>query len=836
MKEIQGKLICVALVQDFGSLRYFTGYCFRFRRIRAVSISFYEAELGPWLQYLSLRKENYLFHDANLQEQTSSIFEDYPNHAKCEVRIGGADPAMPDAFQHQETDHNYLHRRWEAAGWHYFYEHDEHGHTLVLSDDSLAAHAIEGVSDVLFHRHSGSQEEDAIGEWSPVRSIIPSSIALTGFDFKHPVPVEARDLTLNQQGEVLRIESHEYVGAYGFKNRADGNDLARLRMQEMDAAGKYIEAVGNNRRIVPGRWFSLTDRTGNFPFDDALDEDKNSFLILSVHHMATNNYLQQAEQAPHYANTLTCTRKAVPWRPGRGFNSVETRILAPQTATVVGPQGHGSIHTDQYGRIRVQFHWDRAGTWDGSSSAWMRYSTAWAGAQLGAAAVPRVGSEVLVQWLDGVPDRPLVTGAVHNESYMPPWELPSQQALSGLRSRETTPDGGNLAAGRSNHLILDDTNQRIQAQLKSDHEHSQLSLGHITRIEDNGGRKDARGEGWELASQAWGVARAGKGMLITTEARPRAASHIKDMGETVARLKQARERHQSLAASARESGAQEKHGQQADVADVIGAQNDAIAGAKGGQLGELSQPHLVLASPAGIETTTARSTHIASDEHTAFTTGKSLSFSSGDSLFASIRQSIRLFAHKAGMRLVAGAGDIDLKALSDSINLLAKLNITQTANCITITAKEELVLNGGGSYAKFNARGIEHGTGGSYVNHASKRDLTGPKKIAVVMPELPILQVPSEFSHQLCVGALLHADPELSGAIYEVWSKAEDAVLLAKGTLDDIGRSVTVFTKQAEEIDIFFGDNEWSDIIDIDSFNYDDAPERATRQPTGAAA
>src|SRR5690606_2471476 len=144
--------------------------------------------------------------------------------------------------------------------------------------------------------------------------------------------------------------------------------------------------------------------------------------------------------------------------------------------------------------------WDRVGTRDERSSAWVRVATPWGGSELGVAALPRVGSEVLVQWLGGSPDRPVVTGTVFNEARQPPWSLPAQHALTGMRSRELAPDGGNAAGGRSNHLILDDTHNGIQAQLKSDHAHSQLSLGHIARIEDNSGRKDARGEGFELAT------------------------------------------------------------------------------------------------------------------------------------------------------------------------------------------------------------------------------------------------------------------------------------------------------------------------------------------------
>ena len=133
----------------------------------------------------------------------------------------------------------------------------------------------------------------------------------------------------------------------------------------------------------------------------------------------------------------------------------------------------------------MQFHWDREGNNDERSSAWIRVSSSWAGAELGVSTIPRVGSEVIVQWLNGCPDRPIITGAVVNERNMPPWSMPEQRALTGFRSRELAQETGNSPVGRSNHLILDDTNGQIQAQLKSDHLHSQLSLGFITRIENN---------------------------------------------------------------------------------------------------------------------------------------------------------------------------------------------------------------------------------------------------------------------------------------------------------------------------------------------------------------
>jgi type VI secretion system secreted protein VgrG len=247
---------------------------------------------------------------------------------------------------------------------------------------------------------------------------------------------------------------------------------------------------------------------------------------------------------------------------------------------------------------------------------------------------------------------------------MPPWKLPEQSALTGLRSREL---GG---GARGNHLVLDDTKAMIQAQLKSDHQHSQLSLGHITRIEDTSGRADARGEGWELATNAWGVARAGQGILITTEARPNAVSHTKDMSETTQRLAAAEQVQDQLVRMAQDSGAQDAS-QHADAVDDIKAQNQAIRGGGKGAFPELGEPHLILSSPVGLELTTAKSTHIASDRHTAITSGKSLSIASADGLFASVGKTFRLFVHKAGMKLIAAGGKVSIQAQSDDVEIIA---------------------------------------------------------------------------------------------------------------------------------------------------------------------
>jgi type VI secretion system secreted protein VgrG len=437
--------------------------------------------------------------------------------------------------------------------------------------------------------------------------------------------------------------------------------------------------------------------------------------------------------------------------------------------------------------VKVKFHWDRDGKSNGASSAWVRVASVWAGNDLGFIALPRVGQEVAVQWVAGNPDHPIIIGRVFNSDNLPPWKLGGQQALSGLRSRELTPGGGNSASGRSNHLILDDTNEQIQAQLKSDHLHSQLSLGYITRIEDNRGRTDARGEGWELRTDGHGVARAAKGLLITTEARQAARGPVKNMDETMRRLTLATEQHQLMAEIAQKNGAQEPADNQDDVASVLLAQTDAVGGttSKAGGFPELGKPHLVLASPVGIATTTAGDSHFTSDRNTAVTTGKSFSLSTGTNFFASVRQTFRLFVQKAGMKMVAAAGDIDVQALSDNIKLLAKLEISHTANRITISAKEEVVINGGGSYAKFTAGGIEHGTNGTFVAHAADHSFVNAKNMEMAVKMPPVTDVTHKGHAALHVGSHAEAAGRTStGLPFKLF---KDGALVEQGKVNDKG-------------------------------------------------
>ncbi len=440
LKDVEGKMVTVAMLREDGSLRYFNGYVFEFQLTGTDGgWAHYTMVLRPWLTYLQLRRDNYVFHGQSVLQQTQSIFDDYRLVADWRVELSGAQGPMTYASQFSESDYNYVHRRWEALGWHYRWEHRPDGHTLVLSDCSPQAMPVDGAScDVPWQSDAGSIEDDGIAKWAPVRRIMSASYSASSFDFKCPTPRAASVPTINQQGgDVLPQEVYEYVGSYGFKNAAEAQKYVELRMEEIESRAKHFEAQGNDRSLMPGRWFRLT---GHFDHDGLAGNEDSEFLVVSVHHRATNNYRQGVSAS--YGNVATCLRRKIPWRPGKGFNSVEPKIYGPQTAIVVGPKGE-EIYTDKYGRVKVQFHWDRVGEYDDRSSAWIRVASNWTGKGYGFIAIPRIGQEVVVSFLDGNPDRPLITGCVYNEDNLPAWGFPAAAHQTGIQSR-SSPGGAGM--------------------------------------------------------------------------------------------------------------------------------------------------------------------------------------------------------------------------------------------------------------------------------------------------------------------------------------------------------------------------------------------------------
>ncbi|KIQ30056.1 type VI secretion protein ImpA [Variovorax paradoxus] len=728
----------------------------------------YRLTLRPWLHLATLTTDCKIFQDKTVVEILDELLADYA--FPVDKRLFDTYPVRDFQTQFNETDFDFFSRMCEEWGLSYHFEHDEGKHRLVLSDAMGAYKPADSAAyrQVQYHAPGWKVDAEYISSFVPHAHLTSGQYSTRDHDYTRPradLSVVRKDPRQTGQSGAEVYQWHAADGGSHYAQpragRAQPNDphdegrlLALLRMQALRTHGDRAQASGNLRGMRPGCIFELQKHPRKKANAEYLILDTH-FVIENVAQDSQNGDAARARrQQWQVLVDFTAHPVAQPLRPPSTRAKPQTG--GPQSALVVGPEGQ-NLWTDELGRIKVQFHWDRIGLKNQHSTCWLRVSSPWAGNQLGGIHIPRIGQEVIVDFFGGDPDLPICTGRVHNQSNLPPWVLPNQSAISGFRSRELTKEGGNSAAGRSNHLAFDDTDGRIQAQVKSDHQHSQLSLGHITRIEDNAGRKDPRGQGFELRTDGHGAVRAGNGLLLTTEPRPNARSHALDSAETADRLSQGQDQHDSLATAAMRADAHVP-GDQDEVALALKKQGDEIKGHGGdraqGEFREFLAPHLVLASPVGIATATPHSTHLASGEHIALTSGSHTSISSQKSFLVSAAQAVRLFAFKGLIKIVAAQDDIDITALRKSIHMLARKDITLRANKITLDADEIVTINGGTSYSLWKKAHIEHGTTGLWREYAGSHSLQPQKELP-----LPTIKFPTTLCEDCVLKALKSGSP-----------------------------------------------------------------------------
>ncbi|WP_233235291.1 type VI secretion system Vgr family protein [Bordetella sp. LUAb4] len=723
----------------------------------------YVLTLRPWLWLATRNCDCRVFQDMSVIDISDAVLAAYPFPVDKRITLPRPNKAWPKRDiqrQHFESDWTFLQRLWEEWGIFYFFEHSDGRHRLILSDSMGALKPqSEAYAAVRYEPPIGRRlDEEHIEELSIAHGLTTGAVRAIDYDYTLPradlevVREGPRDTGLSHQEHYAWGDhAQPQAGAAGLAGehndpRTEAEYLTLVQMQAYRCQGLRAHGKGNLRGMVAGQTFVLSDH----PRDVANREYAVIASKLTIEEVGESS---GSGQRYHCVAEFTLQPSTEPLRLPRTI--AKPRITGVEYAVVTCPENQ-EIWTDAYGRVKLQFLWDRLGNNDEKSSCWVRIAGGWRGNQFGGVFLPRRGQEVEVAFVNGDPDLPVIVGSATNAFNMPPFELPKNQALAGYRSRE-------FGARRANTLAFDDTKGKIQAHLSSDEASSQLNLGHITRISGNSGRQDERGTGAELRTDGHGVFRAGRGMLLTTEARQNARAHLTDLGETVARLEASERRQSVIAGLAQQATAQEAGKHQEDVAKALSGQNAAIRGADGGANGggtgvgasggpgdgvfpELAEPHIVIAGAAGIQTTTPATTHIASGQHIALTSGQHIAASADGDFIASAQNAVRLFAVNGGMKAIAADNDIDIQALKRAINLLAELEVNVTSEAIHINAKRKLVLNGGGSYIELEAGSIKSGTTGTWVAHASTHFFPGAHEIPVE------LQVP-----KVCVECLLNA-------------------------------------------------------------------------------
>ena len=551
--------------------------------------SYYLLKLNPFLHAATLRQNWRIYQDKTVLEIIEELLQDYPGtiDKRLEEQKDNRYPKRDYQTQFGETDYQFLLRLLSEWGISHWYEHTADGHTLVLSDEPQNHKAMpsEAYSQVSYYPPGHKINEEYLHEFNIIAQSVSGAFASADYDYARassqiqnnghntqPYPEAQKQgisIGSGNEGSIApaKGEIFDYAadvvqpeaGSDQKSNDASGEQLLRdqWNLERSQQQHLLAKARGNIRGLVTGYQFTLekhpsalaninwTVKGTEILIMDLAEETQrkenglesllSSGNIGDIAKVGLDKLLGNSNQKW----LIDCQAELIPANIPVRPESIPKPKGTLQNAIIVGEAEAGSIYTDQYGRIKVQFYWDRYHNKDQNSSCWIRVNEPWAGNQMGAVFTPRIGQEVLIDYINQDPDLPVVMGKVGNSDNMPPWALAQNKALSGFRSREL-PEGNNHS-GRSNHLVFDDTEGKIQTQIKSDHAHSQLSLGDITRIENNQGRKDARGQGFELRTDDWGSARAAKGLYLTTFARESAASTHMDAYEAQQLLEEARQ-------------------------------------------------------------------------------------------------------------------------------------------------------------------------------------------------------------------------------------------------------------------------------------------------------
>ncbi|MFL9949267.1 type VI secretion system tip protein TssI/VgrG [Paraburkholderia agricolaris] len=803
LKKLIGRSVTLWIQQADKSYLPHHGYVYSVRRLGSDGgLTSYQLRFASWMNFLKFRRDQRIWQDKTADEILTDVFNAH-SQAKGQFQFKLSTPLPPRSYCTQyEDDWSFVHRLMEAEGLFGIWTQGDDGksHMLEITDNLNTCEPLVPQT-VEFSRYGTDSELDALVHWSGERTLHSAALTTRTFDYKSPASLaNPKGTSVPTVSHELpeQLEVYEYTGAYSYLKQDRGDHLSKIRMEEWESRAKRFYGVGGVRGIGAGRWFELTGH----PEHDTDPADKRQFAVIETVWLIENNIPVSSHHAnfPHsLQNQLTEARESdrnnptsgVPHADGSGgFFRVEIEVqrksvpfrspfehhkpvMQLQTVTVTGPGGQ-EVYTDELGRVKVQFHWDRIGQRDERSSCWMRVAQPWSSAGFGGIQLPRVGDEAVVSFLDGDPDRPLITARVGNGANRPQWNLPDQHMLSGFVSKE-------IGGSQNNVWLKDDTSGQVQTQIRSDHLESGLHAGFITRVSEPAGRGEKRGEGIELRTDGLGAVRSARGLLLTTHPRPGASGDAFSVDEVNLQLANAQDTAAGLAQSAQSASAQD--GEQKAVASTLKAQAKAIQG--GGTLKQFEQPHLVLASPAGIAANTPELIHLSSGKTTAVTAGEHVSVSTGGGFFASARKAMRLFVAEAGMRLVAAAGDIDVKALKDNINLLAKLNVTVTATKITISAQQEVEINGGGSYTHWTAGQIRSGTSGGFEVHSASRTFVGPDSVST--PTIPALPPEKEQLH-FALGALPGGGAHQY--ISEPYELYKGDAKIGQGVTDEFGRVV----------------------------------------------
>lgn len=452
-EKILGKPVTICIEQRDGVSRYFCGIVNEFEQGgRDTRFSVYHARIVPHIWMLTQNLQSRIFQNISVPDILRRILSGF----ECTFEFQHNYEPRNYCVQYQETDFAFISRLMEEEGIYYYFEHTENTHKMIIADTPQSHRVCPAKAAVEYHDQKFVQAEgvaSAMRKWRWRNKWRTGRVRLWDYNFQLPtnkLNAEQPSLFLNGNKD---LEVYEFPAGYARKLdgiAAGGGEqsdklqkifddreyTAKVRMQEIDVQLRMANGTSDCANLIAGYRFELK----NHP----VTANNTNYVLTNILHEAVQSPAyetgESSEQA--YANQLDCIAYGAgqaPFRPTR--TTPKPLVRGSQTATVVGPAGE-EIFTDKYGRVKVQFHWDREGKYNEASSCWIRVGQLWAGKKWGAMFIPRIGMEVIVDFLEGDPDQPIITGTVYNPETMPPYDLPDEKTKSGVKTDSTKGGGG----------------------------------------------------------------------------------------------------------------------------------------------------------------------------------------------------------------------------------------------------------------------------------------------------------------------------------------------------------------------------------------------------------
>jgi type VI secretion system secreted protein VgrG len=423
-QDLLRKPVAVAIMLSDGSERWIHGMVSRFAQLgRRDEITFYEAEIVPLVWFLSLTRDCRIFQGQTVPDIVQKVLKD-AGVTDFEINCSERTYATREyCVQYRESDLDFIQRLLEEEGIHYTFKHSSSKHVMVIGDAQMSIPTIEGDADIRFTEQADAHE-DIIRDIRSEDAVYVGTVTLNDYDYTQPT----LSLISSVSGKG-REEIYDYPGKYTTTN--DGDRYARVRLEAEEALRASVRGDGTCRAFVAGSAFKLIDHYNS-------NANRRYRLVETTLALEAGDYRSWDDGDYDCQCAFVAIPDGTPYRPPA--RTPRPVVRGSQTALVVGPSGE-EIYVDKYGRVKVQFYWDREGKKNEKSSCWVRVSTSWAGKKWGAIHIPRIGQEVIVGFLEGDPDLPIITGRVWNDDQMPPYDLPANKTQSGIKSRSSKSGG-----------------------------------------------------------------------------------------------------------------------------------------------------------------------------------------------------------------------------------------------------------------------------------------------------------------------------------------------------------------------------------------------------------